>query len=78
MILAVVAMAATVLAIVITRDARLVTPYGSGTASLPPGEPASIPEEIINLYRQPLLDSGNGKAPLAMMRMVHAVGQEGG
>lgn len=29
-----------------------------------------MPEEVINLYRQPLLDSGNGKAPMAIMRMV--------
>jgi haloalkane dehalogenase len=34
------------------------------------GDPASMPENIIKLYRQPLVDSGNGKAPLAMMRMV--------
>ena len=34
------------------------------------GDPASIPEEINNLYRRPLTDSGNYKAPLAMMRMV--------
>ena len=34
------------------------------------GNPASIPEEIINLYSRPVLGSGNGKAPLAMMRMV--------
>lgn len=34
------------------------------------GDPASIPEDIIKLYQQPLEDSGNGKAPLAMMRMV--------
>jgi pimeloyl-ACP methyl ester carboxylesterase len=34
------------------------------------GDPESIPEEINNLYRRPLTDSGNYKAPLAMMRMV--------
>jgi haloalkane dehalogenase len=34
------------------------------------GNPSSIPEEIINLYSRPVLGSGNGKAPLAMMRMV--------
>jgi haloalkane dehalogenase len=34
------------------------------------GDPASIPVEINNLYRRPLTDSGNYKAPLAMMRMV--------
>ena len=37
------------------------------------GNPASIPEEINNLYRRPLTDSGNYKAPLAMMRVVAAV-----
>ncbi|MEG9862664.1 MAG: alpha/beta fold hydrolase [Parvularculales bacterium] len=34
------------------------------------GDPASIPPEIIELYKRPVLDSGNKKAPLAMMRMV--------
>ena len=34
------------------------------------GDPASMPAEIIELYRRPLVDSGNRKAPLAMMRMV--------
>lgn len=34
------------------------------------GDPASMPGEVIALYRQPLLDSGNSKAPLALMRMV--------
>jgi len=50
----------------------IVETFGKGFSGLPKlqGDPASIPEEIINLYRQPLLDSGNGKAPLAMMRMV--------
>jgi pimeloyl-ACP methyl ester carboxylesterase len=34
------------------------------------GDPDSIPEEIADLYGRPVLESGNGKAPLAMMRMV--------
>jgi haloalkane dehalogenase len=34
------------------------------------GDPTSMPAEIIELYRRPLVDSGNRKAPLAMMRMV--------
>mgnify|MGYP001817578834 CR=1 FL=1 len=50
----------------------LVETLGRGFSGLPDlqGDPTSMPEEIIHLYRQPLLDSGNGKAPLAMMRMV--------
>jgi pimeloyl-ACP methyl ester carboxylesterase len=45
---------------------------GRRISSLPrlQGDPTSIPEEISNLYRRPLSDSGNFKAPLAMMRMV--------
>jgi haloalkane dehalogenase len=34
------------------------------------GDPASMPQEVIDLYRRPLVASGNIKAPLAMMRMV--------
>ena len=34
------------------------------------GDPASIPDDVIELYARPVLDSGNSKAPLAMMRMV--------
>ncbi|MBW1785339.1 MAG: alpha/beta fold hydrolase [Deltaproteobacteria bacterium] len=34
------------------------------------GDPNSLPEEIAELYGSPVLDSGNGKAPLALMRMV--------
>ena len=34
------------------------------------GDPDSIPEDIQVLYGKPVLDSGNSKAPLAMMRMV--------
>ena len=50
----------------------IVETFGKGFSGLPnlQGEPASMPEEVIDLYRQPLLDSGNAKAPLAMMRMV--------
>lgn len=50
----------------------LVETFGRAFAGLPDlqGDPASIPEATIDLYRQPLLDSGNNKAPLAMMRMV--------
>ncbi len=34
------------------------------------GDPASIPADVADLYGRPVLDSGNAKAPLAMMRMV--------
>ncbi|NCF17807.1 MAG: alpha/beta fold hydrolase [Haliea sp.] len=34
------------------------------------GDPASIPQEVQELYGRPVLESGNNKAPLAMMRMV--------
>ena len=34
------------------------------------GDPASLPDDVLDLYRRPLLESGNCKAPLAMMRMV--------
>ena len=34
------------------------------------GDPASIPEAVKELYGRPVLESGNAKAPLAMMRMV--------
>lgn len=34
------------------------------------GDPDSMPEEITALYGRPVLESGNHKAPLAMMRMV--------
>ncbi len=34
------------------------------------GDPDSIPQAVSTLYGQPLLDSGNAKAPLALMRMV--------
>ena len=34
------------------------------------GDPASIPPEVSDLYGRPVLESGNRKAPLALMRMV--------
>jgi haloalkane dehalogenase len=34
------------------------------------GDPASMPQEVKDLYARPLRESGNAKAPLAMMRMV--------
>ena len=34
------------------------------------GDPNSIPAEVVELYGRPLEDSGNSKAPLALMRMV--------
>ncbi|MFH2130045.1 MAG: alpha/beta fold hydrolase [bacterium] len=34
------------------------------------GNPESIPKEIADLYGRPVLESGNGKAPLTLMRMV--------
>lgn len=36
------------------------------------GDPASIPKEVADLYGRPVRDSGNKKAPLALMRMVPA------
>lgn len=33
-------------------------------------DPATMPPEVVDLYRRPLEDSGNGKATLALMRMV--------
>ena len=46
--------------------------FGSIFDNLPQvqGDPASLPPDVINLYRQPVADSGNSKAPLALMRMV--------
>lgn len=32
--------------------------------------PASLPENVLALYQQPLIDDGNEKAPLTLMRMV--------
>jgi len=34
------------------------------------GDPDSFPADVAELYGRPVLDSGNSKAPLAMMRMV--------
>ena len=34
------------------------------------GDPASMPRAVSDLYGRPVLDSGNAKAPLALMRMV--------
>lgn len=34
------------------------------------GDPASMPEDVVALYSRPVEESGNGKAPLALMRMV--------
>ncbi|WP_299191679.1 alpha/beta fold hydrolase [uncultured Erythrobacter sp.] len=34
------------------------------------GDPASMPKDVIDLYSLPVEDSGNAKAPLALMRMV--------
>ncbi len=34
------------------------------------GDPASIPDEVADLYGRPVIESGNRKAPLALMRMV--------
>ena len=34
------------------------------------GDPESWSNEVIELYKRPLVESGNSKAPLAMMRMV--------
>ena len=34
------------------------------------GDPATMPPQVMDLYRRPLQDSGNAKATLALMRMV--------
>ena len=34
------------------------------------GDPNSLPPEVLDLYAKPVEESGNAKAPLAMMRMV--------
>ena len=36
------------------------------------GDPASMPADVTALYARPVEESGNGKAPLALMRMVPA------
>ena len=34
------------------------------------GDPASMPKEVSDLYGRPVIESGNAKGPLALMRMV--------
>lgn len=34
------------------------------------GDPASMPPEVVALYKRPVVESGNKKGPLALMRMV--------
>ena len=34
------------------------------------GDPESLPADVTELYGKPVVESGNAKAPLAMMRMV--------
>jgi haloalkane dehalogenase len=34
------------------------------------GDPGSLPADVVELYGRPVVESGNDKAPLAMMRMV--------
>ena len=34
------------------------------------GDPASMPQDVRDLYGRPVLESGNAKAPVALMRMV--------
>ena len=34
------------------------------------GDPDSLPADVVELYGRPVLESGNDKAPLAMLRMV--------
>ncbi len=34
------------------------------------GDPASMPADVLDLYGRPVLESGNAKAPVALMRMV--------
>ncbi|MEL7453929.1 MAG: alpha/beta fold hydrolase [Pseudomonadota bacterium] len=46
--------------------------FGSVFDALPDvqGDPDSLPDAVIALYAQPVRESGNAKAPLALMRMV--------
>lgn len=46
--------------------------FGSIFSRLPDvqGDPDSMPEEVLALYRTPVAESANAKAPLALMRMV--------
>lgn len=50
----------------------IVETFGQMFEGLPglQGDPASISDDVIRLYRQPVRDGGNAKAPLAMIRMV--------
>ena len=50
----------------------LLETFGSIFSRLPDaqGDPASMPTDVIELYERPVSESGNGKAPLALMRMV--------
>ncbi|MAG31940.1 MAG: haloalkane dehalogenase [Deltaproteobacteria bacterium] len=50
----------------------LIEVLGSIFRNLPrmQGDPDSLPAGVLELYRRPVVSSGNGKAPLAMMRMV--------
>ena len=50
----------------------LVEGLGQAFAGLPrlQGDPSSMGDDVIGLYARPVLDSGNRKAPLALMRMV--------
>lgn len=46
--------------------------FGEMFSGLPgiQGDPASIPDDVIDLYGRPVLESGNAKGPLALIRMV--------
>jgi haloalkane dehalogenase len=50
----------------------LLETFGSVFDRLPDvqGDPASLPADVIALYSRPVSESGNAKAPLALMRMV--------
>jgi len=50
----------------------LVEVFGSVFEQLPrvQGDPSSFPAGVVELYSRPVLESGNSKAPLALMRMV--------
>ena len=50
----------------------LLETFGSIFDRLPgaQGDPASMPADVLDLYGRPVLESGNAKAPLALMRMV--------
>lgn len=46
--------------------------FGSVFDALPrvQGDPNSMPQDVVDLYKRPVVESGNAKAPLAQMRMV--------